>query len=292
MPDYVVTIPNPVLLPMQKFKTRYRLVGGAYTANVDRTNSPFTLTGLAEGTYEMEIIFVDENGIECAAIVKTFEVVEPPVGFTCPSFSYEIVEYTGNYFVVITYPTPVTVNPQCGWEVWVTQQSLTKIPYTTLPATGQIAVPIPANKLTQLVIQAKLCNGNTLWCVEEDLPPIEPTECEGITITGVTLSNTVPGQNTWTLNFVVTTGANGGPCTVNYSETSPYIPPGSGINGVFTPNIAAGLTNSVIALGPISPTGALYQCIVLQGTLIDFCGNVKPFCISANVGDLPCSCSS
>lgn len=117
MPNVNITIPTPLIVPPAKFKTRYRqLPSGTYSSNVDRDNTMFTLS-LTEGDYEMEIIYVNPDGLECDATYERWTVKPEAPGFECVAFSAEIIQETnGLFYLVITYTPPAT-NPQCGWRI-------------------------------------------------------------------------------------------------------------------------------------------------------------------------------
>lgn len=200
MPDIDITINSPVLLAGQKFKTRYReLPAGVWSANVDRTNATFTLTGLTAGKYELEVILVLADETECAATLRGFEVVDP---VACIDFTAEIVQTaSGLYNLQINYSIPSPVyNPACGWKI---QYGSTVVNYATLP-TPPIVIPVQ-NVGMQVKVTANGCNGNEKDCFNADVPEITPT-CTPMTITGaeVIINGTFPGGYTLTIKFTGT----------------------------------------------------------------------------------------
>lgn len=276
MPDVNITIPTPLIVPPAKFKTRYReLPSGIFSANVDRNNTTFTLTGLSSGNYELEVIYVNEDGQECDITLWPFEVKED---FTCISFSGEIVSGSPvPYKLRITYPTPVTSNPPCGWEVAYLQPPFTNyvvIPYSTLPTSGVIEFPIASNNGLLLRIRALMCNGEYKECAFTDVPPIVPPPC-------------VPaGVPTYTIREVFNTGL--GKCEyfvdVSFTQSNPvsntvqfsYLQSSSSpiavdqFNG--TINVGAGpLVTFTKKLNPSFKAGQ--ECTAYTFNVIDRCNN-------------------
>lgn len=185
MPDITLVISFPVLNPGEKFKTRYKLLpSGAYSSNVDRTNAPFTLTGLAVGSYVMEIIYVNQLGQDCQVLYKYFEVIDPG---TCKAFTVAIisgtvsnkieVSYTGagtfpNGFAIDYYPLPSGV-------------AQTAI-YNPLPA-SPVNISIPKGYDYHVRIRGLYSDGSYEICYEGnvDRPP-EP--CVAAVINSISIT--------------------------------------------------------------------------------------------------------
>lgn len=181
MPDVTFQINDPTLLPGQKFKTRYRLLPvGAFTANVDRTNAAFTITGLAAGQYELEAILVLADATECAPTYWKFTVLDP---VECIDFTVEIVERDNGLFALeIDYSLPSPIyNPPCGWQIIHNGGTVT---YPTLP-TPPIYIPT-TNVSQQVRIISNGCGSNVKECFNEDVPPAEVT-CTPMDITAVSV---------------------------------------------------------------------------------------------------------
>lgn len=274
--DITITINSAILQGTEKFIVRYRLLpSGAYSAYQDETNAPFTITGLSEGEYQFEIIFVRENGEECEAVYKYYTVYPE---FSCISFTGEIVQdANGLYYVEISY-TP-SVNPPCGWSVSYSQGSLlgTSIPYATLPA-SPIRIPVP-NASTDVGITALLCNGRSILCYSETLDAID-APCTPIVITDVSIvQNPAPSIGyTLYLRFTQST-----PATriirITYQQTGVPVVSATPLAGGTLPLGAlpgnAGQTNQLVAWTVI-PT-AVYGNITFIGTMTDDCGVVHSF---------------
>ncbi len=191
MPDITITIPSPILTGSAYFKVRYRLLpGGAFSGYQNRTNAPFTLTGLTAGNYELEVIYVKEDGTECAATYQYFEV-KPE--FTCVNFTMQIVHAGNGLFnLEITYTQP-PVSPPCGWRIdYNNGNGLKSIHYSTLPAANVIKIPV-ANWATYVKIVALLCNGDEKMCGEADVTAIDVPCVPFANVRGQI--NYVPGSN-------------------------------------------------------------------------------------------------
>lgn len=239
MPNITITISTPTLVGSDYFKTRYRLIGGAWSSYVNRTNAAFTLTGLAAGQYELEVILVKDN-VECPAIIKPFTVVQD---FTCTTFTPVIVQNGSLFNLQISYSGAAT--PNCGYHIHILGTQNNKIVnYASLP-TSPLLIPV-INEPFQLKIIADLCNGNSKECLNTDVPSITPA-CTPMTITGTSISidKTYPGyvgfiiRFTYTQSTPPTTGLtlkvtqknvlNGAPPgTVSYPNGSLPIPSGNG----------------------------------------------------------------
>lgn len=202
--DVTIQINIPVLVGLEKFKTRYREApSGAWSSYVDRTNTAFTLTGLTDGNYELEVIFVKADGTECPATYREFTVVTPA---DCAEFTAEIVQ-NGNLFILqisYTIPSPY-VTPPCGYKI---TYGGTTVSYASLPA-SPIQIPVP-NATIQVVITANGCNGNEVECFNQDIPAIDPV-CTPI----VVLSDTLVFNNVYPNGFI------GMSLTVSFTQSAP-----------------------------------------------------------------------
>lgn len=201
--NFQITVPT--LIGSQYFKTRYRLLpAGAWSAVTNRTNAPFTITGLAAGSYELEAILVLEDATECAATFWPFTVVTP---VECIDFNVEIIQASnGQYFLQITYVP--TYNPPCGWNI-THINGTTK--FATLPASP---ILIPTQNVTQRVtIEADGCYANKKDCYDEDVPSIEPV-CVPMTI----LSDELQVNGTTSNGFKTMT------LKLTYSQSTPTTP--------------------------------------------------------------------
>ncbi len=199
MPNINITIPNPILLSGQYFKTRYRtLPSGSWSSYVNRSNAMFTLTGLATGNYQLEVILVKADATQCAAVYQTFSVVPDP---PCVTFVPVLVKQGSLFYLEITWTLPPGYTaPACGWELVFTQTdgTITKQSYSTLPSGGKISLAVK-NLAGVLSLNPNLCSGNIKDCPKYDVLAIA-TPCTPITVTGGSMSR-VGTQYYITVNF-------------------------------------------------------------------------------------------
>lgn len=291
MADLTIEIPYPILIGTEKFKVRYRLLPvGTFSSYQDEDNDPFTLTGLTSGgTYEIEYIYVKEDGTECPAVTQLRQV---PEDFECIEFAAEIQQIGSLWNLQITYTPPAT-DPSCGWRIqWVQGSSSATIPYTTLPATGVINIAIPTGQNVNLTITADLCNGEALFCFEDQIEGIPVPTCTPAVLVSADLKyNSQISTNplTWFIRLQV---INSNPMSKNYvlnvSETSftgtlppfngTYIIPAQQLAGAFFYGASQVYPNGIFLQG--FPGEYLPNCISFAGTLTDDCGVSHPFSVS------------
>lgn len=212
MADITVKIPAPILTAGQYFKERHRqLPGGAWSGYSTRSNLPFTISGLSEGDHQMEFILVNADATECSAVYRTFTVVGE---YECITFSSQLVEDNGVYYIEVTYTLPVGyTDPPCGWEVeWQPAGGAAQtIKYNALSASGIIKIQT-ANTGGVLYVQAQLCNGRTKQCHVNDLVAIPDPPCTGMTGLAATIVEELQPDGTYAY-FVVITFAQSTPAT-------------------------------------------------------------------------------
>lgn len=184
MANLTVSIPSPVLQGSEKFKVRYRLLpSGSFSASADKFTNTFVLTGLSEGRYEIEVIFVTEDATECPAVYYEYEIVPE---FTCWDFEAVQEEYPANsglYRIRLDFSGGT--QPQCGWQVSVTPLGGTASVYTypTLPASNTVNISIPNNSIYTITVTALLCGGNDKECYSVNTVPVPtPPTCTGASI--------------------------------------------------------------------------------------------------------------
>ena len=209
MPNVTITIGTPVLAAGEHFKIRYRLLpNGSFSAPQNKTNAPFTLTGLTAGSYELEVIVVKADCSECPPAYQIFEVVTL---FTCIDFTVTLVlEANGLTYLQISYSLPGGwIDPACGWDIVYNGNT---VHYAALPA-SPIKILVP-NVTTQVQIVADGCNGNKKLCYTGTVPPAiptcTPTFFTGYTIQPTSLSTFNSPEFLLTVNFTQST-----PCTTS-----------------------------------------------------------------------------
>lgn len=176
MADLTINIPQPILTTGQYFKVRYRaLPSGAWSGYTNRTNAPFTITGLSAGDYEFKFILVNADATECPATYRTYTIEED---YTCISFNSEMKEVNGLYHIEITYTIPGGhTDPSCGWEVvWIQNGKMNTVPFSNLPGSGIIKIPCQ-NLSAVLYIKAKMCSGKVKDCHSADVSAIPDPPC-------------------------------------------------------------------------------------------------------------------
>lgn len=281
MPDVNIQIPQPIITPPEKFKFRYRILpGGVFSAYQDEDNDAFTLTGLSEGEYEYEALFVTEEGIECTAVSGNFTVVAEP---ECLEFTVQQIIDGGVYYLEISYtfPSPF-VNFPCGYNIYYRPVGTTlyqNLGKPNLPASPLLIQIDPATDY-DVIIRGNSCN-NTTICFEDTIPAAEPPACIPITVTSVDITPTATQSNgdykvLITINYTQST-----PGTtlhnIAYSQTGMLAgnSPATGTLSVTVPS-----TNTSISFGVFAryrdssnnPVIAPPNDISFQGTITDTCG--------------------
>lgn len=282
--DITLQISTPVLTGGEYFKTRYRLLpNGAYTGNTNRDNSQFTLTGLAAGSYTMEIIYVNEAGQECQTMYQNFTVLEEgeckefTVAITSGTFGNKIeISYTGagtfpNGFDITYYPLPGGTAQTAN--------------YNPLPA-SPFSISIPKGFDYHVVINGKYSDGSYTECFEDDIfRPEDPCTPMTITSTLITPLGRLPNGDyhvTLRINW-----ANSTPPTQIVAATGTQQNvlggnPPAAINWNFTTGGAAtGFYNQSLSMRYQTPSGtpiiAPAYKLKFAGTWIDGCGVSTPW---------------
>lgn len=179
MASITITIPTPVLTAGQSFKVRYRVhpAGSWTTVTPNKTNAPFTITGLTPDDYDFEFTLVKTSGspaVEefCPAVIRTFTVIDD---LPCIEAEAEIIEIEPGVFQIkITYTgTPSACFYEVRYNVAGSAPMIAL--YYTLPASPFY---LPAtNAPYNVEIRAYTCDGLYTVCFDEEIdPPI--TGCE------------------------------------------------------------------------------------------------------------------
>jgi hypothetical protein len=185
MADLTITIPSPILMGGQYFKERHRLLpSGGWSATTNRSNAPFSVSGLSVGDHEFEFVLVNADGTHCPAVYRTYTLV---ADYECITFASEMKKVNGLYHIEVSYTLPGGfTDPACGWEVVYHQNSVTqKFTLATLPTSGVIKIPCQ-NYLSFITIRAQMCNGRNKECYSADVLDINEPPC--IPMSGVVFS--------------------------------------------------------------------------------------------------------
>lgn len=182
MASISVTISDPVLGVGESFRERHRLLpAGAWSGYTSRTNATFSITGLTEGRYELEISFVQADGTICPAVSRYYDVVEPPEEepYECPDFT--VTQVLNPNRIKIEYTGGVGV-PPCGYKIEyrVGTGAYQPTNYATLPASPfYINLPFGGSTI-HVRITANQCNGSIV-CYEDDVTAPPAPVCEHMT---------------------------------------------------------------------------------------------------------------
>lgn len=281
MADLTITIPAPTLTAGQYFKERHRqLPSGAWGGYTNRTNAPFTITGLSAGDYEFEFILVNADETQCPPVYRTYTLI---TDYECISFASEMKKVNGLYHIEITYTLPMGhTDPPCGWEFVYLPNGGTAQKFTmaALPATGIVKIPC-LNLATSLYIRALMCNGHTKDCHVNDVTNFPDPPC--VPFSGVSMSITEQlgpnGKCEYYLNINFTQSS---PATTSvnlqYVQWTNGLPAGDTFNGNVT--ILSTATTFKRKLNPHFFLGQ--ECTEYYVNFIDVCGNGPsthiPFC--------------
>jgi hypothetical protein len=281
MPDVNITINTPVLTAGKTFKVRYRLTpAGAWSAYQTKTNASFTLTGLADGYYELEVILVNADSSECPPTYKKFRVVTP---FDCITFTASIVQTGSLYYLQINYTAP-TGNPPCGWRV---VYGGNVVNYPTLPA-PPLKIQVP-NQAIHLQVIANNCQLNQRACFEGEIPPMDLPPCVPA-VWGTAVASFVGMQGSLYLFNITIPLTQSTPCSTKLTLQCyqiNVIPPATGttlqyLNYGFGPVqcTATGIAFQMPANPNVMKNGPLRH-FEFYGSVIDECGKVHAFEVEA-----------
>lgn len=289
--DITLQISTPVLTGGEYFKTRYRLLpNGAYTGNTNRDNSQFTLTGLAAGSYTMEIIYVNEAGQECETMYQNFTVLEEgeckefTVVITSGTFGNKIeISYTGagtfpNGFDITYYPLPGGTAQTAN--------------YNPLPA-SPFNISIPKGFDYHVVINGKYSDGSYTECFEDDIfrpeDPCTPMVINSIVLTPNALNTNGDYHVTLTMNITQSNPLSA-LFTVNGTQQNVLAgyPPATIFWSTSPPQAAGAFNyNQSFHMRYTTATGtpklAPPYKLKMSGTLVDGCGVSHPWTVEVDL---------
>jgi hypothetical protein len=279
--NVTINIPTPVLVSGQSFNVRYRLLPAGSWVNISpKTNTPFTITGLAAGEYELEVA-VNLGGspaVVCAPTYQLFDVTEDP---ECLGDIVAEVKANANYtqyWIEVEFNNPTTP-ASCGYEIWIIKpgsNSANIIQFPGIPPTNPVIIPVSGDGPWLVIVYAKKCDGSLKECYNEVAPSIYPT-CTPAVL-GTPYITSISGQ--WRLIIPFT---NSNPASVYLTAT--WQQNGPVLSGIPDP----GGTNSFYSLnqGSISipitpnentqPNQAGVRFITYAGSIVDACGKSHPF---------------
>lgn len=267
-----LNIPAPIIIPPQKFRVRYRLVGApSWTTAADQDNDPFTLD-LPAGEYEFEFTLVQADGTICPSKVQRFTVVEiAGEDDPCVGDFEAVVEQDGRgYKMTITYTAAPTL--PCGYKLVITPNGAASydLTYATLPASPFTVAPVP-NVAHRVQLFAILCDGLEVPCSDIDVTAAT-VMCDPATVVAVDI---VPVAGYSNLRFTITQSNPYTPAfQLNYAQNDQVLQGVPDPGGNVT--LAAGPSTTTL-YQPIQPNVSVMPVnglvtIHYTGTLIDGCG--------------------
>ena len=271
MADISITIPAPSLTAGQYFKERHRLLPvGTWSGQTNRTNAPFTITGLSVGDYEFEFVLVNADGTHCPPVYRTYTLVGD---YDCLTFASQMQKQNGLYHVEVTYTLPPGfTDPACGWEIEYVQNGVyNKFTYANLPVSGIIKIPC-ANLSGILYIRALMCNGRVKECHSNDVAYYPDPPC--VPISGVVITFEEVPNFEWCDYYINISFTQSTPATtvlkLEYFQWNAV--GGDKFKG--TVNIAPGTNKIRRKIAPLFFDGQ--ECTKYYVTLIDVCNNGLP----------------
>lgn len=287
MGSVTITIPTPVLTGGEVFFVKYKLKTASTWINVspNPTNSPFTLTGLSNGEYEIEISLSEH--LTCDAIQECFTVNG---GCNCPTVSNQAFSTGSDQLNYISFDLDFSSSgfPACGLIIQIydtTTGTTTTININSeadliLISSGHYTFKKQVTDTSyEISVFINCCNDNPTLCgqpfyIVENVPS-PPTTCiPPLQVYFLSGSNTWkdPTSGDWfTIVYVKTTCDT---LTINYSEIYTWLTPDSGshvVTGVLAlPIDGYGYREITIQVNPNSDDfgGQKYR-----GSVYDCCSN-------------------
>lgn len=234
MADITITIPGPQLTTGQYFKERHRLLpSGSWSAYTNRSNTPFTITGLSIGDHEFEFILVNADDTHCPPVYRTHTLVGD---YDCISFNALMKQDGQLFYVEVTYTLPPShTAPDCGWRVEYEQNGNTQsFTLSALPASGVLKIPCK-NATTIVRMIADMCNGRTRICDVKEVASIYIPACtpmQNVQMNVTEIFDPATGKCRYFLNITFTQSVPASTrVKLDYLQTSPGIPAGDHFSG-------------------------------------------------------------
>lgn len=185
--DVVIQINDPVIIPPEYFLVRYRLLpNGIFIDLGVQDNDEFTIPGVLPGTYELEVRFVNEEGVVCPAVLIEFTVPvdPPPDDCTCMGLTEIYVQLNCDNTATIHIDFDGTDTGACSYEITYTEfggfnpQTVT-YGQGTLPPFLDLNIPF-SNSIHPPIVTIKVicCNGETLDCYNQEVTDIRDQDCD------------------------------------------------------------------------------------------------------------------
>jgi hypothetical protein len=183
--DVQISINDPVLLGTEYFLVRYRLVPAGLWVDLGiQSNAPFTITGLGAGNYELEVVFVNEEGVLCPAVISDFTVVADPPIDECECMTVTNLKVNRNCDnTAIIHMDLGASSGGCSLSITYTQfgnvnpQTIT-YPQGSFPSFVDISTPDnPSSTPPSVSVILECCNGDTLTCFNGQITNIINQDC-------------------------------------------------------------------------------------------------------------------
>lgn len=230
--NVLISINDPVLQGIEYFLVRYRLAPAGMWIDLGiQSNAPFEIIGLSAGDYELEVVFVNEEGVLCPAVISDFTVVEDPpidqcecmtvtnlsVSRNCDNTAVihmDLGAQTGGCSLSITYTQFGNINPQ---TITYSQGSF--------PSFVNISAPDnPSSTPPSVSVVLECCNGDILTCFNGQVSNIIRQDCGCVVpyISGAWINyNPLLDEYTLCINFTSLPGVDH---DIYYKQLSPANP--------------------------------------------------------------------
>lgn len=183
MPNKIITISSPVLQAGEYFEVRYRLLpSGAWVNISPQDNDPFTIVGLTEGNYALEVtLFSGSPAVPCETKTYFFDV-EPECGCPANILASATQDINGIITVIITSdPPPAGINAYYIQVIDTTTSTSVVFvyPLQIQNYTFQFQGVIGNGYNIAIWVNCDLLTGLLIECVDEPLE-VPPPPCTGI----------------------------------------------------------------------------------------------------------------
>jgi len=187
--EVTIQINDPVLIAGEHFNVSYRELPSGTPIDISpKTNAPFTITGLTEGDYELTVIYVNEDGNLCPAVITPFVVTEddpPPPDAVCncnPISQLWVLKKCDNTSLVHLEFDGLALGV-CSYDITHTgfNNSNSQVSHYTssnLPPVIEYVLPTNAGVAPYIKIVENCCNGAVMTCFEGNITDIRNENCD------------------------------------------------------------------------------------------------------------------
>lgn len=282
MANIDITIPIPILGPGESFIVKYRAVGSPTWIDISpKTNAQFTITGLAEGDYELytALVKADSPATVCPAKIDPFTIKGAA---DCMDYHLYMTQSSGVYTLHIDWNVPSPLPSICYLKILYGPaggfgQTVQIVPFVS-PNVNSYLLPASNSNYNVTITQIG-CDGVTRGCVDQTVYPPSIPPCTHAVISDVVLQfHSIDG--TWWVRMNVTQSS---PITTDFiiaynqsnSVTTGVPDPGGTVHFAATGSTTI-LTFQVYPNLNVLPTNGIGQ-ITYTGGVTDICGFVSKF---------------